>query len=172
MPVEMETTKPLGPPPLPPPGAPPLPPPEGVPTGGVPPEITPQEGKLPQAPSSHHSVGPCAAVPSPLSLPRHLMGPPPLIDDSIDSDVIHDPVEGSIYKIKDLNILARFVKATHVLRSVDHHSCSWEHIFALEHHGTFFRINTSKGVLLKANWMEIAEYLEKDEILFSQKTSD
>lgn len=94
--------------------------------------------------------------------PQLLPSPPycPLIDDSISSDHVGNPVAGRIYKIKDLNVLGRFEGST--VRSpewINHDSEVVSAFFHLSVHGTSVYVNQHDDLLLKASRREVEIYL-------------
>jgi hypothetical protein len=74
----------------------------------------------------------------------------PLIDDSIESDVISNPIFNHVYKIKTLNKLAMF-KGHSLVEGV--HSVRW---YAMDCHG--LRFHVPEGTLLKASAQECDIY--------------
>jgi hypothetical protein len=73
--------------------------------------------------------------------------PEVLIDDTIQSDYVQDPVRGRLYKAKGLGLIARFK--------------DWydESYLVLAHHKGEFLVETS--ALLKASELEVEIYLKK-----------
>jgi hypothetical protein len=72
-----------------------------------------------------------------------------VIDDSLDSDVVNEPVCGRIYKVKGLNIIAKYKKTSEV------------GLHLMSFHGDGFLVIKEDGMLLRATPLEVERYLGK-----------
>jgi hypothetical protein len=81
------------------------------------------------------------------------------IDDTIESDIVSEPIAGRIYKVKGLNMLVRFMKAH--LSVVGAASTPLDQ-FEIEYHGCRFYLNKDDRLLLKATEIEVELYLDNE----------
>ena len=84
------------------------------------------------------------------------------IDDTIESDIIKEPVLGRIYKVLGLNMIVRFMGECREQR-LDETGESLHHLWRLDYHRNNFFISVDDKRLVKATDYEVEMYLENEE---------
>ena len=83
------------------------------------------------------------------------------IDDTIPSDFVNAPElrNGAIYKVADLNLVAKLVDKDVMGNLADTHEVNFNPLLKMKRHGTVFYVE--KGSLMKATSLEVEQYLEE-----------